>query len=70
MAGAVTAVCKRPRAVVVLAVFLIFVGLTLGLAREAIAYTFDTGYDRGAKGFLRDSDGYVPEEQRGVHGGI
>lgn len=49
MAGMVAAMRERPKAAVVLAVLLIVAGLTLGLAREAIAYTFNTGYDRARK---------------------
>lgn len=68
-AGMVAAMRERLKATVVLAVFLIVTGLTLGLAREAIAYTFNTGYDRGAVGFPRDSDGRVPEATGRLNGG-
>lgn len=60
---------ERPKAAVVLAVLLIVAGLTLGLAREAIAYTFNTNSDTGARGFPRDSDGYVPEALGSLNGG-
>lgn len=68
MAGTVAAMRARPKASVALAVFLIVAGLTLGLAREAIAYTFDTGYDRGAYNFPRDSNGLVPESEGRLNG--
>ncbi len=60
ISGTVASMRQRPKAFV-LAVLLIGAGLTLGLASASIAYTFDTGYDRGARGFPRDSNGYVPE---------
>lgn len=61
-ARTVSALHARPKASVALAVFLIVVGVTLGLAREAIAdYTFGPNQDTGARGFPRDSNGYVPE---------
>ena len=53
---------------VLLAVFLVVAGLVLSFGREAIAHTFNTGYDRGAKGFPRDSDGYVPESVGDLNG--
>lgn len=61
MAGTVAMMRERPTATFVLAVFLIVAGLTLCFAREAIAYTFSTSYDRGAYSFPRDSNGQVPE---------
>lgn len=52
----------RPKASVALAVFLIVVGATLGLAREALAdYTFGANNDTQARIFPRDSDRFVPE---------
>lgn len=68
MSGTVVAMRKRPKVAVVLAVFFIVAGLTLGLAREAIAYTFDTSYDTGARGFPRDGDGNVPEAEGRLNG--
>lgn len=66
-AGTVAAVRRRPRAVI--AVLLIGAGLALGPARDAIAYTFDTSYDRGAYSFPRDSDGNVPEAAGDLNAG-
>lgn len=61
-ARTVSALHARPKASVALAVFLIVVGVTLGLAREAIAdYTFGSNQDTGSRGFPRDSNGFVPE---------
>lgn len=68
MNDAIAGLRARPKRTIVLAVLLIGMGLTLGLAREAIAYTFDTGYDRGARGFARDGDGYVPESVGDLNG--
>ena len=66
--GMAAAMRERRKTTTVLALLLLSAGLTLGLAREAISYTFDTGYDRGARNFYRDSDGYVPETKGDLNG--
>lgn len=69
MARAVDAARGRPRAALALATFLICAGLVLGPVREVIAYTFDTGFDRRAYDFPRDSDGQVGESTGNLNGG-
>lgn len=68
MNDAVAGLRARPRTTILLAVLLIGTGLVLGLAREAIAYTFDTRTDTGARGAPRDSDGTVPESVGDLNG--
>ncbi len=69
MARAVDAARERPKAALALAAFLICAGLVLGPIREAIAYTFDTDFDRRAYNFPRDSDGRVSESTGNLNGG-
>lgn len=68
MADVAAGLRARPKTTTVLAVLLLSAGLTLGFAREVIAYTFDTGYDTGARNFPRDSDGSVPESKGDLNG--
>ena len=69
MSRTLVAMRERPKTTIILAVLLIVASLTLSLAREAIAYTFDTGYDFRACCFPRDTDGHVPESTGGLNGG-
>lgn len=71
MNDAVARLRTRPKTTIVLAVLLIGAGLTLGLAREALAtYTFTcSSTSPCGKNFPRDTDGYVQEGEGDLNAG-
>lgn len=68
MAGTMAAMRERPKVWTTLAMLVIVAGLALGPARQALAYTFDTNYQKNAYNFPRDTDGKVSESVSGLNG--